>query len=144
MESKWLAGFQAMYQGLNANNLDQLELWYHPEVCFVDPLHEIHGLTNLKSYFGNMYANVLSIHFDYLWQLQSESEVVLGWKMSFSHSKLNGGQPIEVNGSTRLQLKEGKVIHHQDYFDAGAMLYEQIPLLGSVIRSLKRRAAGDL
>jgi hypothetical protein len=28
---------------------------------------------------------------------------------------------------------------HRDYFDLGAMLYEQLPLLGAVVRTLKGR-----
>ena len=28
---------------------------------------------------------------------------------------------------------------HQDYFDAGAMLYERLPLLSGVIRLVKRQ-----
>ena len=33
----------------------------------------------------------------------------------------------------------GKVCQHRDYFDLGAMLYEQLPLLGPVVRTIKMR-----
>ncbi len=32
-----------------------------------------------------------------------------------------------------------KVYRHRDYFDAGAMLYEHLPVLGRVVSWLKRR-----
>jgi hypothetical protein len=34
---------------------------------------------------------------------------------------------------------DGKVIFHQDYFDAGAFLYEKILILGREIRWIKSR-----
>ena len=36
---------------------------------------------------------------------------------------------------------DGKVERHRDYFDAGALLYQHVPLLGSAIRWLQRRLA---
>jgi hypothetical protein len=35
--------------------------------------------------------------------------------------------------------KAGKVRYHRDYFDLGAMLYEHLPLLGSLVKTIKRR-----
>jgi hypothetical protein len=46
-----------------------------------------------------------------------------------------------VQGSSHLKGVGDKVVYHRDYLDLGAMLYEQLPLLGRVIRSLKNRAA---
>ena len=64
----------------------------------------------------------------------------LGWTMTFSHPRLRGGAPVTVEGATRLAFdEEGKVCLHRDYFDLGAMLYEQLPLLGAVVRTLKGR-----
>jgi len=31
------------------------------------------------------------------------------------------------------------VIYHRDYFDMGAFVYENIPVLGSVVRYTKKR-----
>ncbi len=60
--------------------------------------------------------------------------------MTFSHPRLRGSAPVTVEGATRLEFDEtGKVCLHRDYFDLGAMLYEQLPLLGSVVRTIKGR-----
>jgi len=37
---------------------------------------------------------------------------------------------------SHLKFADGKVISHRDYFDLGEMLYEHIPLLGGVIKSI--------
>jgi hypothetical protein len=61
--------------------------------------------------------------------------------MSYQHPKLNSGKLIAVQGASRLEFKQGKVISHRDYFDGGALLYEHIPLLNRVIFFLKNRLA---
>ncbi len=58
--------------------------------------------------------------------------------MLLKHPRLNGGALVTVPGSTHLRFRD-KVVYHRDYFDAGAMLYEQLPLIGMVIRIIKGR-----
>ena len=62
------------------------------------------------------------------------------WTMTYRHPKLHKGkQDIRVEGVSLLQWKDGKIIRHQDIFDAGTMLYEHIPVLGWMIKKLKER-----
>lgn len=131
------------YQILDADTLSNqlLAKVYHPEVCFIDPLHQQNGLVALEAYFAKLYRNVSSIRFEFEQQLVSADQAFLQWQMHYSHPKLNKGQEIVVNGVTHLQFQQGLIKLHRDYFDAGNMLYEQIPLLGSVISWLKRRLA---
>lgn len=142
MDKTWVEEFKKMYQALNADNLELLSDWYLPDASFSDPLHQIQGIEQIQRYFSAMYANVQTIEFDYQWQLEAENELVIGWVMHLSHRKLNRGKAIQVEGVSRLQIKQGKVYRHQDFFDAGAMIYEQLPILRSVIKCLKQRAAG--
>ena len=56
--------------------------------------------------------------------------------------RLNRGQLISLEGCSLLRWNaDGKVERHRDYFDAGALLYQHVPLLGSAIRWLQRRLA---
>ena len=60
--------------------------------------------------------------------------------MTFSHPRLAAGQPVRVEGAPRLEFDDAdKVCLHRDYFDLGAMLYEQLPLLGALVRTIKGR-----
>ncbi|HDY7901818.1 TPA: nuclear transport factor 2 family protein, partial [Vibrio vulnificus] len=49
------------------------------------------------------------------------------------------GACVEVKGVSHLKFEAGKVIYHRDYFDLGEMLYENLPLLGGIIRAIKQR-----
>lgn len=132
--------FLEVYKHLNKNNLELLETIYAPEIHFVDPAHEIHGIDKLREYFKELYANVNEIDFTFSEMRTDQCEAYVQWQMCFIHPKLKRGSRICVDGVTFAQFRnDGKVIYHRDYFDLGSMLYEQLPLLGTIISSIKRR-----
>lgn len=131
--------FLRMYQNLHADNVETLKTVYREDVRFVDPAHEINGIADLTAYFSALYTNINSIHFSFLEPLVVDSKGYVRWEMTFSHRRLAGGQPVVVNGVTYLEFDEqGMVYFHQDYFDLGVMLYEQIPLMGRMVKSIKK------
>ncbi|HDX8614889.1 TPA: nuclear transport factor 2 family protein [Aeromonas dhakensis] len=135
-----LARFVALYQQLNRDELHRLPEVYANEVVFTDPAHRIEGLAALTDYFAALYQRLAYCRFVITSQLQQGRQAWLGWTMTFSHPRLRGGAPVMVEGATHLEFDEtGKVCLHRDYFDLGAMLYEQLPLLGSVVRTIKGR-----
>jgi hypothetical protein len=47
-----------------------------------------------------------------------------------------------VRGASHLRFdSHGKIIWHRDYWDTAEELYAKIPILGAVMRFLKRRLA---
>lgn len=130
--------FIQVYSQLQHNNVDLIERIYEPHVVFIDPFHEVNGLKALKQYFSSMYENVSSCAFKFEDQFVNEKSAALFWTMSLTHNSLNRGDLIQVNGSSLIRFKD-KIHFHQDYFDAGALLYERIPLLRNVIKSIKAR-----
>lgn len=141
--------FMAMYQSLNKDNLHLLKSVYAEDVEFVDAMHEVKGLPALTEYFAGMYGNLTSVSiqitgvqtnaFDAPDEHGNLGQAYMTWVMTYSHPRLAGGKPIDLDGVTRL-LYSDKVNYHRDYADLGQMLYEHIPLLGSVIRLVKSRA----
>lgn len=141
--SDFLRQFAQDFAGLNKDNLDTLGQLYSEDALFCDPLHEVRGLANMRRYFAEMYANVSQLRFDfYGFDQAREGEGYLRWTMSYRHPRLAKGQLIRVEGCSHLQWNaSGKVFRHRDYFDAGNLLYEHLPILGRVIAWLKRRLA---
>ncbi len=135
-----LDDFLAVYNRLTIDNLDLLDRIYSADIEFCDPAHEIRGLEALRRYFAELYRNVDSIGFSFNRRHRVDSEAYLSWRMSFRHPKLARGRTIEVDGLSYLQFDDtGKVSYHRDYFDLGAMLYEHLPLLGRLVKTIKRR-----
>lgn len=138
---EWIEQFKVMYQQLDASNLRSLDGFYAEHAEFIDPFHRVEGLPAIRNYFANLYSNVQSIEFKYNWQVIELPQIAIGWTMTYRHPKINRGQAVQIQGASRLELANQRIVRHQDYFDGGAMLYEHIPVLGSAVRFLKQRMA---
>lgn len=139
--SDYLQRFAQRFSELDASNLDRLGELYSDDIQFRDPLHQVQGLSALRGYFEQLYANVDAVHFEFHgYDEVSEGLGYLRWTMHYRHPRLNKGQTIQVRGCSCLMWRDKVYLHH-DYFDAGALLYEHLPLMGSAIAWLKRRLA---
>ena len=137
----WLANFVSVYQQLNRDNLAILNDIYHRKITFIDPIQQIEGISDLTHYFEHLYQNLLFCRFDIDDVLLDNNKAAIYWTMSYKHKKLNANNTVYVQGSSLIKMLDGKVIYHRDYVDLGAMLYEQIPLVGKVIKAIKARAS---
>lgn len=133
-----LERFTHTYHRLDGQSMGLLKELYSDDILFQDPFHCITGLPALTRYFVELYRDVESITFRFEDTLVQADRAMLTWTMSLKHPRLNGGDPVIVPGSTHIRFRE-KVYYHRDYFDGGAMLYEQLPLIGMVIRAIRAR-----
>lgn len=137
METPILEPFKDFYRDLGNADLGRLGSFYASDILFKDPVHEIKGLVEVEDYFNNLCAGLDECRFEYLDELHGEQSAYLKWSMHFRHQKL-GNELHSVRGVSHLKWSE-KIEYHEDFYDMGAMLYEQLPLLGPVTRWLKRR-----
>lgn len=136
-----LDAFCAFFNKLDNTCTEKLYEVYTDNIMFSDPLHSIEGREALEAYFANMYANVSECRFQYHHRQRQGETAFVTWTMHFAHPRLAAGKVISVDGCSYLTFEDdGRVSRHRDYFDAGAMLYENVPVLGGLIRLLKRRA----
>ncbi len=138
--SDFLRRFAQAFATLDKHNLHLLDSLYSKDIVFTDPLHEVHGLTPLHRLFRAsctvMSASCASTSTaSTRWP---KAKVTCAGKSSFCHPRLAKGKVIRVEGCSHLMWRD-KVYRHRDYFDAGAMLYEHLPVFGRVISWLKRR-----
>jgi hypothetical protein len=129
--------FKDYFRTLHESDLSQLRELYSDRIVFKDPVHEIRGLVELEDYFTSMCADLSDCRFEYLDELTNDGVAYIKWMMHFKHPKL-GNRLISVRGVSHLQVSD-KIDFHEDFYDMGAMLYEQLPLLGNVTRWLKLR-----
>lgn len=117
---------------------DELASLYDENAVFEDPVTRVQGLCNINTYFQKLYRGVTSCHFDCIDEDHTDSHAVISWIMTIRHRALNRGKPVTVHGCSLITCHD-KIISHRDYFDLGEMLYENISVLGSVIRYIKNR-----
>ncbi|MDX2319841.1 MAG: nuclear transport factor 2 family protein [Moritella sp.] len=140
MKPSLLDDFCRIYQSLDKHNLALLKDIYSEDVVFIDAMHQVSGINSLTGYFEHLYENIDYCNFHIHQLIEKEGQACVIWKMDYAHPKLNGGKCISVDGASHLQFSD-KIDKHRDYLDLGQMLYEHLPLLGSVIKTIKKRAS---
>ena len=64
----------------------------------------------------------------------------LAWDFEFRFRSFRPHMTQCIHGSSLITFDAaGRVAVHRDYWDAAEELYEKLPLLGTVLRCLKRR-----
>ena len=134
-----LEQFIKMYETLEKGQFGRLAEVYALDIHFQDPLHQIHGLTALQRYFEQLYTHLDYCQFKVTHVCPQDNQAFITWDMTFVHPRLNSGKAVVVQGASHLKFTD-KITFHRDYTDLGQMLYEHIPLLGAVIKTIKRRA----
>lgn len=127
------------YQSLGNDNLDVVQTLYSTDVYFEDPSHAIQGRPALFGYFSRMFANLKDCQFKFHKTITNDTDIFMSWTMFLNHPRLNKGRMIRVEGASYLRTRNGKIYYHRDYFDMGAMVYENLPLLGRVVQTIKQR-----
>ena len=131
--------FEALYSQFDKHAIELVPQVYADNIVFVDPITEHKGLTQVTHYFENLVSNTKHCECQILKRWDADEHTVLTWKMLFSHPSIKSGAVVEVDGVTHLTISNDRVIYHRDFYDMGQMIYEHLPLIGSLVRAIKRR-----
>ena len=123
---------------LTPNNLEALGRLVTDEMCFSDPFNKVQGKDLFIGVMAEMFEQLDDVRFDLLDSQIQGSVGYLYWRFSAA-SSLTGG--FSTEGCSRICFNEiWLVTSHQDFWDASALM-QQFPLLGKVIRMIRKRAA---
>jgi uncharacterized protein YuzE len=121
-------------------SLEEFGTIYDDSVVFKDPFNEVKGISAVYRIFQEMYLSLDNPRFIISEYVNNESIAYVKWDFIF-HFKGNKNEH-RFEGVSRIEINvEGKIISHIDFWDASEHIYEKIPLLGSVLRFVKRKIA---
>lgn len=130
----------AFYQSLTMDTVEQVRLLYAPDAYFKDPFNEVRGHDAIAAIFRHMFAQVEVPRFVVTEQILQDESALLTWNFYFRMKRFDRAEQC-IRGASHLRFAEnGQVCFHRDYWDAAEELYEKLPLLGSLMRWLKRAA----
>jgi hypothetical protein len=135
-----IARVREFYERLSPANVDRLDAIYAPGAYFRDPFNEVRGLPGIRRIFAQMFENLVDCRFAFLDEIVDERGAFLTWDMTFRIRRLSPGETRRIHGATHLRFApDGRVAYHRDYWDSAEELYAKLPLIGPVMRWLKRR-----
>ncbi len=131
-----VAALAAWYETLTPESLARVGEHYAANAWFKDPFNEASGLEEIRRVFAHMFEALAEPHFAVHERVVNDEGALLTWVFSF---RLRG-RALHVRGASHLKFNSrGKVVYHRDYWDTGEELYAKLPVLGALMRWLRRR-----
>lgn len=126
------AALITLYEGLSPATLDALAARYASTCGFKDPFNEVRGRAAVRRIFEHMFETVKEPRFVVTSALVEGDQCFLGWNFHAGDLVIRGASHLRFDAA-------GLVAEHRDYWDAAEELYEKLPVLGALMRLLKRR-----
>ena len=135
-----LARLVRFFETISPETLKELGTIYAADARFKDPFNDVRGLGPIRSIFEHMFGQVDQPRFVVTNRVLQGSQAFLTWDFLYCMKRFSS-EPQCIHGATHINFDaDGAVILHRDYWDAAEELYEKLPLLGALMRFLKRSA----
>ncbi len=142
MSEAALTRLKIYFQHLTPESVAEMGQYYTENAYFRDPFNEVRDLESLKHIFSDMFTRLLEPRFTITETVLDENGAVLIWDFDFRLKTLKPLRKRRIHGLSHIRFAaDGRVNYHRDYWDAAGELYEQLPMIGALMRWLKRRAA---
>ena len=109
--------------------------FYAEDAWFKDPFQEVRGVAAIQRIFAHMFRQVEEPRFVVGERLADDRSAMLVWEFRYGRGQC-------IRGVSHLRFAEdGRIAYHRDYWDAAEELYEKLPVLGILLRRLRRALA---
>ena len=102
------------------------------------------GVDAIAKIFSHMFDALNQPRFVITQKVQQGTHCFVTWDFLFAMRQYQADTTQTIKGASHLvfQLEEGlwRIAVHRDYWDAAEELYEKLPVLGALMRWLKKRA----
>ncbi len=129
------------FEGLSPAVLPRLSELYVEDARFKDPFNEVQGVAAVREVFEHMYRSLDEPRFVVHDIVVDGAQCFLTWDFLFRFKRFSPDLQT-VRGGSHLRLApDGRIAMHRDYWDVAEELYEKLPVVGALMRWLKRRAS---
>ena len=129
------------FETLNPQSLHALGNFYDTQARFKDPFNDVQGVAVIEKIFKHMFVRLISPRFVVTGRVVQGRQCFLTWEFRFFFRTFKQGTEQVILGASHLVFsRQGRVTLHRDYWDAAEELYEKLPLVGWLMRWLKKRA----
>ena len=129
------------FEGLTPETVVDLRTIYSTNARFKDPFNDVTGLDPIERIFQHMFVALERPRFVVTERVVQGSQCFLTWEFRFKFRRFDTDSEQVILGASHLVFDDtGLVCLHRDYWDAAEELYEKLPLVGGLMRWLKKRA----
>lgn len=132
----------AFYETISPASVARIADVYAADAYFKDPFNEFNGVHKIEAVFLHMFRQLDNPRFVVRGWSGTDDEGFVIWDMHFRSRFLRGDGDQTIHGVSHIRFGEsGKVSYHRDYWDTGEELYAKLPVIGWLIRRLRRALA---
>lgn len=136
--SAWVEPVVQFFETISPESVARIPQLYAADAVFKDPFNAVQGEAHIRHIFQHMFQQVEAPRFHVLQVVEQGNDAFLVWDFEYRLKPL--GQAMTIHGSSHLRFDEqGRIAYHRDYWDAAEELYEKLPLLGGLMRLLKKQ-----
>lgn len=128
------------FEQLQPDDVGQICTYYTADATFKDPFNEIRSAVEIAHIFSHMFEALEEPRFAVTERIVQGAQCFLVWDFMFRFRNFRKGELQTIHGGSHLRFADdGRVNYHRDYWDAAEELYEKLPMVGGVMRWLKKR-----
>ena len=128
------------FERLRPEDVERLGEIYTADARFKDPFNEVQGVPAIRQVFGHMFVALREPRFVIRDAVCEGDQCFLSWDFLFRMRRFRSDEQC-IRGGSHLRLTaEGRISEHRDYWDVAEELYEKLPMVGALMRWLKRQA----
>jgi steroid Delta-isomerase len=134
-----LDAYVSFFETLSSHGLDRLQALTTQDVRFKDPFNETRGQASLRRVLAHMLQSCHAMRFVVTHRAWDGGTAFLRWRFTATIARLGAW---DVTGVSEITLDDaGRVAAHIDYWDVSEHVYMRIPVIGVVLRAIRRRLA---
>jgi steroid Delta-isomerase len=140
-EDPRVARIVTLFETLMPADTARLHEVYAADVRFKDPFNDVQGIAAVQQVFSHMFVALDEPRFVVRDIIVQGDACFLTWDFIFRFKRFSR-ELQTIRGGSHVELDaQGRITLHRDYWDAAEELYEKLPVVGGLMRWLKRRAS---
>jgi len=126
-----------LFEELSMEQLEGIEGFISNNIQFKDPFNELSGLDEFRRLLVKTLNDVKAPKFTVTHRAWSNDILFLRWSFQ---GEIKGLNHWNVEGMSEILFDEqGLICQHIDHWDASEQFYAKLPLIGTIIRLIRRQ-----
>lgn len=133
---------KTFFERMSPADVARIDKVYADDASFHDPFNDVTGIAAIAAVYAKMFERLDDVRFVVVDTVADEGGAMLTWDMTYRVKTWRPDQTQRIHGASHLTFAaDGRIARHRDYWDAANELYAKLPLVGPVMRYLRKRLA---
>lgn len=139
-----MAAYEAYFADLTPETVAELRDLAVADMRFRDPFNDVQGVEKVVRLLQMSFEDTEGMRFEFIDRAVSDHVCYYRWRCLFTPKRMPKSGIWTLDGMSEVAFDgEGRVVSHIDHWDASTQFYARLPVVGGIIRLVRRRLAVD-